>query len=125
MICETGGSLEIKVRLKRLALRGSGGSSLALHGTGCPPQPLWIYARSTGSLFISQPYLPRPRPLSLSLLSLSRRQVGAPNGFQSRSLKAAYYLRRAGFSKVSYMQGGLSRWIREDLPLEAVVKDQI
>jgi 3-mercaptopyruvate sulfurtransferase SseA len=51
--------------------------------------------------------------------------VGAPNGFQSRSLKAAYYLRRAGFSKVSYMQGGLSRWIREDLPLEAVVKDQI
>jgi len=72
----------------------------------------------------SHTYLAPALSLSLSL-SLSRRQVGAPNGFQSRSLKAAYYLRRAGFSKVSYMQGGLSRWIREDLPLEAVVKDQI
>ena len=47
-------------------------------------------------------------------------QVGADYGFQSRSLKAAYYLKQAGYSKVYYLQGGLGQWMREDLPLEAV-----
>ncbi|GBF94343.1 hypothetical protein Rsub_06965 [Raphidocelis subcapitata] len=43
---------------------------------------------------------------------------GTKFGFESRSLKAAYYLRKAGYSKVSYVEGGLSRWVSEGLPLE-------
>ncbi|GAX77226.1 hypothetical protein CEUSTIGMA_g4672.t1 [Chlamydomonas eustigma] len=46
-------------------------------------------------------------------------KVGTSTGFQSRSLKAAYFLLQAGFSKVSYCQGGIAQWGREGLPLEA------
>lgn len=44
---------------------------------------------------------------------------GTLYGFQSRSLKAAYYLRKAGYNKVSYVQGGLQQWVSEGLPLAA------
>ncbi|KAI8477262.1 MAG: Rhodanese-like domain-containing protein [Monoraphidium minutum] len=44
---------------------------------------------------------------------------GTLYGFQSRSLKAAYYLRRAGFNRISYVQGGVSRWTSEGLPIVA------
>ena len=34
-----------------------------------------------------------------------------------RSLKAAYYLQKAGYQKVAYIQGGLAQWARDDLPV--------
>lgn len=40
---------------------------------------------------------------------------GTQFGFQSRSLKAVYYLQQAGY-KVLHMKGGLAEWIRQDLP---------
>jgi rhodanese-related sulfurtransferase len=39
-------------------------------------------------------------------------------GFQSRSLKALFYLRRAGYRNVRHMTGGLSAWAADGLPLE-------
>jgi hypothetical protein len=44
---------------------------------------------------------------------------GTKFGFESRSLKAAYYLRKAGYSKVSFVAGGLSQWAADGLPFEA------
>lgn len=43
---------------------------------------------------------------------------GTQFGFQSRSLKAVYYLRKAGYTKVLHVAGGTSRWFREGLPAE-------
>mmetsp|Transcript_3669 Transcript_3669/g.8469 ORF Transcript_3669/g.8469 Transcript_3669/m.8469 type:complete len:268 (+) Transcript_3669:1872-2675(+) len=45
-------------------------------------------------------------------------KAGNDKGFQSRSLKAIYYLLQEGVSsnKISHVSGGLSRWSREDLP---------
>ncbi len=42
---------------------------------------------------------------------------GTKFGFQSRSLKAAWYLKRAGY-RVSYVEGGLAQWLNAGLPLE-------
>ncbi|GLI63265.1 hypothetical protein VaNZ11_006169 [Volvox africanus] len=42
---------------------------------------------------------------------------GTQFGFQSRSLKALYYLQQAGYGKVLHMKGGLGDWQREGLPL--------
>ena len=39
-------------------------------------------------------------------------------GFQSRSLKALFYLRRAGFRNVRHMTGGVSAWAADGLPVE-------
>jgi hypothetical protein len=39
-------------------------------------------------------------------------------GFQSRSLKAVFYLRRAGFRNVRHMTGGVSAWAAAGLPVE-------
>ncbi|KAF5837089.1 hypothetical protein DUNSADRAFT_4870, partial [Dunaliella salina] len=46
-------------------------------------------------------------------------KAGNDKGFQSRSLKAIYYLLQGGVSsnKISHVSGGLSRWTREDLPI--------
>ena len=46
--------------------------------------------------------------------------MGAPQGFQSRSLKAAFFLKQAGYTRLSYLTGGLQKYVREGLPLEAV-----
>jgi hypothetical protein len=43
---------------------------------------------------------------------------GTQFGFQSRSLKAVYYLRKAGYTKVLHVSGGTSQWFREGLPTE-------
>lgn len=43
---------------------------------------------------------------------------GVPTGFQSRSLKAVYFLRNAGFSKVKHLKGGIFEWNKLGLPLE-------
>jgi len=48
---------------------------------------------------------------------------GTKFGFQSRSLKAAYYLRRLGY-KVSYVQGGIAQWANEQLPFEEGADDE-
>ena len=72
-----------------------------------------------------------PNPSSLHQPSLSpcistpsppfsHSQVGAPQGFQSRSLKAAFFLKQAGYTRLSYLTGGLQKYVREGLPLEAV-----
>ncbi|GIL57869.1 hypothetical protein Vafri_13094 [Volvox africanus] len=42
---------------------------------------------------------------------------GTQFGFQSRSLKALYYLQQAGYGKVLHMKGGLGDWQRGGLPL--------
>lgn len=42
---------------------------------------------------------------------------GTSTGFQSRSLKAIYYLDKAGYTKVYHMKGGLSQWMRSGLPM--------
>ncbi|EFJ41288.1 hypothetical protein VOLCADRAFT_107756 [Volvox carteri f. nagariensis] len=42
---------------------------------------------------------------------------GTQFGFQSRSLKALYYLQQAGYGKVLHMKGGLGDWQRAGLPL--------
>ncbi|GLC65641.1 hypothetical protein PLESTF_000321900 [Pleodorina starrii] len=42
---------------------------------------------------------------------------GTQFGFQSRSLKAVYYLQQAGYGKVLHMKGGLGDWSRAGLPL--------
>jgi len=34
-----------------------------------------------------------------------------------RSLKAVYYLQKAGFKNVAYVKGGISQWARDKLPL--------
>jgi rhodanese-related sulfurtransferase len=44
---------------------------------------------------------------------------GTKYGFQSRSLKAIYYLQQAGFKNVSYVKGGVAQWAREQLPLSS------
>ena len=38
-------------------------------------------------------------------------------GFQSRSLKALYYLRQAGYRNVKHMTGGVAQWAADGLPL--------
>ncbi|GFH24319.1 rhodanese domain-containing protein, partial [Haematococcus lacustris] len=45
-------------------------------------------------------------------------KTGAPLGFQSRSLKAVYYLQQAGVAKVVHVEGGLGQWLREGLPVQ-------
>lgn len=40
---------------------------------------------------------------------------GASRGFQSRSLKAAYYLIKEGYRQVSVVEGGFQQWVREGL----------
>jgi rhodanese-related sulfurtransferase len=47
---------------------------------------------------------------------------GTKFGFQSRSLKAAYFLRRAGY-RVTYVRGGLAQWCAAGLPLEEGADD--
>lgn len=42
---------------------------------------------------------------------------GTKYGFQSRSLKAIYYLQQAGFKNVSYVKGGIAQWARDKLPM--------
>jgi len=42
---------------------------------------------------------------------------GMKLGFQSRSLKAVYLLRQAGYRNVKVLDGGMYRWAREDLPM--------
>ena len=42
---------------------------------------------------------------------------GAETGFQSRSLKASYYLVKEGYSKVSVVEGGVQQWGREGLDM--------
>eukprot|EP00242_Pyramimonas_sp_CCMP2087_P009557 CAMPEP_0198219098 /NCGR_PEP_ID=MMETSP1445-20131203/72543_1 /TAXON_ID=36898 /ORGANISM="Pyramimonas sp., Strain CCMP2087" /LENGTH=242 /DNA_ID=CAMNT_0043896397 /DNA_START=193 /DNA_END=921 /DNA_ORIENTATION=+ len=37
---------------------------------------------------------------------------GAPTGFASRSLKAVYFLKEAGYSKVSYLEGGAPQYLK-------------
>ncbi|KAF8060582.1 rhodanese-like domain-containing protein 14 [Scenedesmus sp. PABB004] len=44
---------------------------------------------------------------------------GTKFGFQSRSLKAAYYLAGAGYKNVSVLRGGLPAWARAGLPTSA------
>ena len=45
---------------------------------------------------------------------------GASRGFQSRSLKAYYFLRRAGYTKLRHVTGGFDAWARdESLPMNA------
>jgi hypothetical protein len=39
-------------------------------------------------------------------------------GFQSRSLKALFYLRRAGYRNVRHLTGGISAWAADGLPVE-------
>eukprot|EP00878_Enallax_costatus_P019678 GHUV01020763.1.p1 GENE.GHUV01020763.1~~GHUV01020763.1.p1 ORF type:complete len:190 (+),score=53.23 GHUV01020763.1:371-940(+) len=41
---------------------------------------------------------------------------GTKYGFQSRSLKAIYFLQQAGFRNVSYVKGGIAQWARDKLP---------
>ena len=43
---------------------------------------------------------------------------GMKFGFQSRSLKALYYLRQAGYRNVRHMTGGVAAWAAAGLPLE-------
>jgi rhodanese-related sulfurtransferase len=47
---------------------------------------------------------------------------GTQFGFQSRSLKAAFYLQRLGY-KVAHVRGGVGQWEREGLPLVADAGD--
>lgn len=42
---------------------------------------------------------------------------GANWGFQSQSLKAAFYLKKAGYKRVSHMAGGVDEYKREVGPL--------
>ena len=42
---------------------------------------------------------------------------GMSMGFQSRSLKAVYLLRQAGFRNVKVLEGGMYGWGQADLPL--------
>ena len=48
---------------------------------------------------------------------------GTKTGFQSRSLKALHYLRKAGYSKLYHMEEGIGGWqragFRMNLPDEA------
>eukprot|EP01025_Chloroclados_australasicus_P059837 TRINITY_DN7595_c0_g1_i1.p1 TRINITY_DN7595_c0_g1~~TRINITY_DN7595_c0_g1_i1.p1 ORF type:complete len:198 (+),score=28.02 TRINITY_DN7595_c0_g1_i1:47-595(+) len=44
-------------------------------------------------------------------------KIGADSGFQSRSLKAAYYLKKAGYTKVLHMKGGVDEYKRAVGPL--------
>ena len=49
---------------------------------------------------------------------------GVAFGFQSRSLKAAYFLRQAGMTnKISVVKGGVAQWVSDGLPLEAGADD--
>jgi rhodanese-related sulfurtransferase len=43
---------------------------------------------------------------------------GVKFGFQSRSLKALYYLRQAGYKNVKHLRGGVAAWAADGLPLE-------
>jgi rhodanese-related sulfurtransferase len=43
---------------------------------------------------------------------------GVKFGFQSRSLKAFYYLRQAGYKNVKHLRGGVAAWAADGLPLE-------
>uniref|UniRef100_A0A061R0P2 Rhodanese-like domain-containing protein chloroplastic-like n=1 Tax=Tetraselmis sp. GSL018 TaxID=582737 RepID=A0A061R0P2_9CHLO len=43
---------------------------------------------------------------------------GTKWGFQSRSLKAAYYFQQMGYKKVLYLDGGVGAWVRAGLPLD-------
>lgn len=42
---------------------------------------------------------------------------GMSLGFQSRSLKAVYLLRQAGYRNVKVLEGGMYKWTAEDLPV--------
>lgn len=44
-------------------------------------------------------------------------KTGMGMGFQSRSLKAIYFLQQAGYENVYHVEGGLSQWKRDELPL--------
>ncbi|KAF6264114.1 hypothetical protein COO60DRAFT_1485929 [Scenedesmus sp. NREL 46B-D3] len=48
---------------------------------------------------------------------------GTKYGFQSRSLKAIYFLQQAGFRNVAYVTGGIAEWRRNKLPLEQGPED--
>lgn len=48
---------------------------------------------------------------------------GTKFGFQSRSLKAVYYLQKAGITQVSYVKGGLPIWAREGYPMASGPQD--
>ena len=50
-------------------------------------------------------------------------KVGALKGFQSRSLKAAYYLIKEGYSRVSFVEGGFQQWVRDGLNVAEGVED--
>jgi hypothetical protein len=45
-------------------------------------------------------------------------------GKQSRSLKAIYYLQRAGITNVAHISGGLSQWVRDGLPVKEAGDDE-
>lgn len=42
---------------------------------------------------------------------------GVPTGFQSRSLKAVYFLKNAGYKNVKHIKGGYFEWNKRELPL--------
>ncbi|WIA35407.1 hypothetical protein OEZ86_003852 [Tetradesmus obliquus] len=42
---------------------------------------------------------------------------GTKYGFQSRSLKAVYFLQQVGFKNIAYVSGGIAEWRREQLPM--------
>jgi rhodanese-related sulfurtransferase len=44
---------------------------------------------------------------------------GMKFGFQSRSLKALFYLRKAGYRNVRHLTGGVTAWAAAGLPLES------
>ena len=43
---------------------------------------------------------------------------GMKSGFQSRSLKALYYLRQAGYRNVRHLTGGVTAWAADGLPVQ-------
>lgn len=44
-------------------------------------------------------------------------KTGADTGFQSQSLKAAYFLKKAGYRNVKHLRGGISEYRRSVGPL--------
>lgn len=46
-------------------------------------------------------------------------KLGAETGFQSQSLKAAYFLKKAGYRNVKHLRGGIAQYRRSVGPLVA------
>jgi len=49
---------------------------------------------------------------------------GTKFGFESRSLKAVFRLRNAGYKNVQHLEGGISQWEREGLPVLEYIDDE-